>query len=246
MLRFFVSPETLETDDVRLSEEIVHHLRTVLRREAGEIIQLLDGTGGICRCRVETLGKKGGLALILERGRMEDTAFPIHLFQALPKGDKIDLVLQKGTELGVSSFTVVLAGRSVPVLSAEREDKRQQRWQRIVQEAARQCQRPVLPRLGPALPLAEALVACTEELKLMLWEDESLPLVEALPEGRPGSAAVLVGPEGGFSAEEAAAARKAGFIPVRCGPRILRSETAGFAIASVLQYLYGDLGAGSR
>ena len=80
----------------------------------------------------------------------------------------------------------------------------------------------------------------------MLWEEESLPLEAVLAANRPQSAAILVGPEGGVSAEEAAEARSAGFIPVRCGPRILRSETAGFAIASVLQYLYGDLGEGAR
>jgi len=246
MLRFFVTPDRLQNDEVNLPDEVFHHLRVVLRRSEGEEILLLDGRGGVCRCRVDVLAKKGGMARVLERWQEVETAFPVSLLQGLPKGDKFDLVLQKGTELGIAAFTPVLSERSVPIRGAEREDKRLQRWQRIIQEAARQCRRPRLPTLHAVQSLEDALASCQADLKLMLWEEESQPLAEVLSPRSPADVAILVGPEGGFSAGEAAVARGFGFVPVRCGPRILRSETAGFAVASVLQYLYGDLGRGSH
>ncbi len=243
MQRFFVPPPLLQQSAFELPEEVAHHLRSVLRLRSGEEILLLDGLGAVCRCRIETLERRCARVLTLERWQEGEEAFPIHLLQGLPKGDKMDLVLQKGTELGISTFTPLLAGRSVPSRSAGQEARRHERWERIIREAARQCRRPLLPRLLPATGLAEGLASCSDELRLMLWEEGSRPLGEVLAPARARSAAVLVGPEGGFSAAEAEAARTAGFVPVRLGPRILRTETAGLAVASIIQYLFGDLGA---
>jgi len=244
MRRFFVPPPCLTTDLVPLPEEVAHHLATVLRLPAGEEILLLDGQGTVCRGRIESLTRRGGTARILERRLQAEGALPVRLLQGLPKGEKMDLVLQKGTELGLAAFSPVLAARSIPTPSAERGEKLRRRWERIVREAAQQSRRVCLPRLCDVLPLGEALRQSQEELRLLLWEEESRPLAEVLPAAAPRDVAVLVGPEGGFSAEEVAAARDAGFVPVGLGPRILRSETAGLAIAAVLQYLYGDLGSG--
>lgn len=242
MRRFFVPPRDLTGEEVTLSGETLHHLG-VLRLSAGEEILLLDGLGTLCRCRIEYLDRRSGKALVLSRWSEEESAFPVRLLQALPKGDKMDLILQKGTELGITVFTPVLAGRSVTRTAAGQEEKRLARWERIVREAARQCRRPRLPHLMTPLSLAGALEGCSADLRLMLWEAESRPLADVLPEAPPRDAAILVGPEGGFSPQEAEKARKMGFIPVRIGPRILRTETAGFAVAAILQYLYGDLGA---
>jgi len=244
MRRFFVPPENLQLDPVPLTEEIVHHLGAVLRLQTGDEIMLLDGQGRLCRCRLESLGRRAGTARVLECRQETEGALPVRLLQGLPKGDKMDLVLQKGTELGFSAFTPVLAERSIPALSADRGEKRRQRWERIIREAAQQSRRAHLPRLDAVLPLAAALQECGEDLRLLLWEEESRPLAEVLPAAAPRDIAVLVGPEGGFSAAEVAVARRAGFVPVSLGPRILRSETAGLAMAAVLQYLYGDLGSG--
>lgn len=244
MRRFFVEPAALNAQLVPLTAETAHHLGTVLRRGVGEEVLLLDGQGTVCRCRLESLSRRGGSARVLERRREAETAFPLRLLQALPKGEKMELVLQKGTELGVGTFVPVLAGRSVPTPDAERGGKRQQRWERIVREAAQQCRRPFLPQVLSPQPLETALADCPETLKLMLWEEGSTPLSDVLAAISPSSAAILVGPEGGFSPAEAEAARRAGFVPVRCGPRILRSETAGLALASILQFLFGDFGAG--
>jgi 16S rRNA (uracil1498-N3)-methyltransferase len=242
MRRFFVPPADLRGETVPLGAETAQHLGTVLRLGPGAEILLLDGEGTVCRCVVESLGRRGGAARVLERRREAETALPVHLLQGLPKGEKMELVLQKGTELGITAFTPVLAGRGVAVPPVERGAKRLERWARIVREAARQCGRPCLPLLSPPLPLAEALAGCRQELRLMLWEEESRPLAEVLPAGAPRDVALLVGPEGGFAAAEAQAALRAGFVPVRLGPRILRTETAGLAAAAILQYRYGDLG----
>jgi 16S rRNA (uracil1498-N3)-methyltransferase len=130
-------------------------------------------------------------------------------------------------------------------MEPKRADKKKLRWQRIVAEAARQSKRAVLPICDSPITLETALKGCHEELKLMLWEEESLPLADRLPEKTPVNAAILVGPEGGFSQEEADLARASGFLPVSLGPRILRTETAGFAVTAVLEYLYGDFGVGN-
>lgn len=242
MHRFFVAPGSLDHELVPLAEEVLHHLGRVLRLRPGQEILLLDGSGQCCRCRLETLGTRTGTARVLERRQEAETAFSVRLLQALPKGDKFDLVLQKGTELGVTSFVPLLSARSIPGLPAAREEKRLVRWRRIIREAARQSRRFRLPTLLPLQGLEEALAGCREELRLMLWETGQRPLREVLTGSPPASAAILVGPEGGFPAAEAEAAVRAGFQPVGIGPRILRTETAGFAMAAILQYLYGDMG----
>jgi 16S rRNA (uracil1498-N3)-methyltransferase len=242
MRRFFVPPESLCQDTVVLSGETLHHLAVVLRLVPGDEILLLDGSGTFCHCRIATLGKGDGRAEVVRRWQEEETALPIHLLQGLPKSDKLELVLQKGTELGIGLFSPLHTERSVPRLTASREDQRRQRWQKIIREAARQCLRSRLPALMPLRSLKDGLEQCDEELRLMLWEEESRPLADVLPATPPRNTAILVGPEGGFSPAEAAAARRAGFLPVRVGPRIMRSETAGFAVAAILQYRYGDLG----
>jgi 16S rRNA (uracil1498-N3)-methyltransferase len=241
MHRFFVPSAALRADTVVLPEEVRRHMG-VLRLAVGAEILLLDGIGLVCRCRMEHIDRNGATARVLERRREEETAFFVTLLQALPKGDKMDLVLQKGTELGIRRFVPLHTARSIPRLPIRREQQRWLRWQRIVREAARQCRRPQLPVLTEITTLADALAACRSPLRLMLWEKGSLPLNQALPEQPPAGAVLLIGPEGGFSDQEAELSQRHGFIPISFGPRILRSETAGFAAATVLQYRYGDLG----
>ncbi len=243
MHRFFVPPEAPVNDVVILPDDVVHHLRTVLRLSINDELLLLDGRGAVFRCRLATLEKTNATARILARWTEPESAFPIQLIQSLPKGDKMDLILQKGTELGIGIFSPTLTERGIGRIKDERQsNNRRQRWEKIIREAARQSRRPILPQLHEVRLLAQVLDTCTAELRLMLWEAETLPLQRALPAGRPASAALLVGPEGGFSKTEAELARHYGFQPVSLGPRILRSETAGFAVASILQYIYGDMG----
>lgn len=234
--RFFVPPEILAHDPVTLTGETLHHLRSVLRLATGDEVMLLDGHGACCHARLQSVGRERAEATVLNRWRDTEHPCPLRLLQALPKGDKFELVLQKGTELGITTFHPILSGRALPRL----ETGRTARWERIIREAARQSQRPCLPQLLPLMRLAEALLAVPEPLRLLLWEQGARPLAEVLPAQPPAGVALLVGPEGGFSGDEAATVEAVGFLPVHLGPRILRTETAGLAVAAVLQYLYGD------
>ncbi len=243
--RFFVDPGAVGADEIALSGELLHHMVRVLRLSAGDEVVLLDGCGGHYRCRLEYLAAASGTARILGHWSEAESGFEIRLIQSLPKGEKFDIILQKGTELGINRFSPVWSERSVPRMDDERVGKKLERWRRIVAEAARQSRRPVLPGCDAPAPLAAALSSCRQELKLMLWEEGGTSLAECLPRKAPASAAILVGPEGGFSRPEADAAVAAGFLPVFLGPRILRTETAGFAVTAVLEYLYGDFGFGN-
>lgn len=245
MRRFFIpSADLQQNGTVDLAPELVKHIRSVLRLPVGMELELLDGRGGIARCRLETLGTGTGSATVLDVQQIPPPPLRIELVQGMAKGDKLDLVLQKGTELGAGRFIICPMERSIGRLKEERLAGRIERWQRIVQEASRQCGQTHLPSVETARALPVGLAACRGDLKLMLWEEETQPLPDILPETAPSSISVLVGPEGGLSQSEAELARQAGFRSVRLGPRILRTETAGLAIISVLQYLYGDLASG--
>jgi 16S rRNA (uracil1498-N3)-methyltransferase len=172
----------------------------------------------------------------------------IVLYQALIKGDRFEWVLEKGTELGVARFVPLLASRSVVRPRAGRSG-RSQRWQRVVTEAAEQCGRGLLPRVASPVELGEAL-ASARGLRLLLWEEErAMGLRSALREGLAEQSeakrpllSVFVGPEGGFSREEAESALSHGARVVSLGRRVLRSETAGIAAVSAALYECGELG----
>ena len=235
MHRLFVAPEALQDAVVVISGDTYHHL-SVLRLRVGDEILLLDGCGGLARGVLRQVSRSAAQAEVLERWEEKEELLPLRLLQGLPKGEKFEWLLEKGVELGISAFTPVVSERS------QARGEKFSRWQRIIQEAARQSRRPLLPTLEELRPLSQALAQTTETLRLMLWEEGSLPLNAALPSDIPASCALLVGPEGGFSPAEAQAAVAAGFVPVSLGKRILRTETAGMAVAAVLQNRYGDFG----
>jgi 16S rRNA (uracil1498-N3)-methyltransferase len=235
MHRLFVAPVDLQEPLVAIRDEAFHHL-TVLRLRAGDEILLLDGAGRLARTVLRQVSRSTAQAEVQERWEEREALLPLRLMQGLPKGEKFEWLLEKGVELGVSAFTPVLTVRS------QVRGEKAVRWQRIIQEAARQSRRPFLPALEELQPLAAALTATTETLRLMLWEEGSIPLNAVLPPEAPASCVLLVGPEGGFAAAEADLAKAAGFIPVSLGKRILRTETAGMAVAAVLQNRYGDFG----
>jgi 16S rRNA (uracil1498-N3)-methyltransferase len=235
MHRLFVAPAALQAASVVISGDAFHHL-SVLRLRAGDEILLLDGCGCLGRAVLRQVTRSVAQAEVLERWEEKEELLPLRLLQGLPKGEKFEWLLEKGVELGISTFTPVVSERS------QLRGEKSSRWQRIIQEAARQSRRPRLPTLEELQPLTQALAQTTEELRLMLWEEGSIPLNTALPPETPASCALLVGPEGGFSAAEAQAAIAAGFVPVSLGKRILRTETAGLAVAAVLQNRYGDFG----
>lgn len=239
-VRFFVPAESLQSDQITISGEPYHHLSKVLRIKTGAIVLLLDGCGFCCEVQIDQLQPHQATTKIIRQWQEKQTSLPISLLQALPKGDKFDLVLQKGTELGVSTFQPLETEHAIPSLNKERLQKRAQRWQRITSEAARQSRRTFLPEVKSLQRLTEVLKEPSNDLKLVLWEAGSVSLAKALPQEPPSGVRLLIGPEGGFSAEEIKTITAAGFQPVHLGPRILRTETAGLAATPILQYLYGD------
>ncbi len=225
-----------------LAPELKRHLFLVLRMAKGETIELFNGRGQVATAVL----RSDDQVELLDVTEYPPPQCSLTLIQGLPKGDKLELILQKGTELGVNSFHVTTMARSIGQLKAERRQKRLQRWEKIVQEAARQCRQYHLPRLTVQATLNETLANVVADVRLLLWEEAARPLDEVLPQNRPQRIAVIVGPEGGITPREAARAEAAGYQAVSLGPRILRTETAGLAIMAVLQYLYGDLASGQH
>ncbi|SDZ99811.1 16S rRNA (uracil1498-N3)-methyltransferase [Desulfuromusa kysingii] len=223
-----------------LPKELKRHLHTVLRLNPGEKVQFFNGFGLVATAIL----RANFAAEILQVDLCPAPLCSLTLIQGLPKGDKLELVLQKGTELGVNEFHLTPMERSVGSLKSDRKQKRLERWQKIVQEAARQCRQYHLPQLTADTTLTNALSTVDADLKLLLWEESAVPLQQVLPQSLPQRIAVLVGPEGGISQREAEQAQEQGYQSVSLGPRILRTETAGLAIMAILQYLYGDLASG--
>jgi 16S rRNA (uracil1498-N3)-methyltransferase len=246
MRRFFVQPELLRSSCGTISGELFRHISTVLRLKPGASLLLADGCGHEAIAVIKDIGKEG-IAVELQPFYSvfaDEGALPITLCQGLPKGEKMDLILQKATELGISRIVPFNGERSVARLDSERFEKRLSRWERIVQEAARQSGRNSVPSVGFYGNLQELLQIEDGSLKLLLWEGEKKrglrETIETIE--KPGSVSIIIGPEGGLTSEEAAKAEKAGYIPVTLGSRILRTETAGLAVVAILQYVWGDLG----
>jgi len=245
MRRFFVAPEFLRQGNV-ISGELFRHISTVLRLKSGEQICLADGAGHEAEAKIVAIDKDGIQVEIGPLHNSSSTAdFPrITVCQGLPKGERTDLILQKCTELGVARIEFFQAARSITRLEDERRAKRLARWERIVQEAARQSGRQDIPTVGFSESLGEALRRNGSSLGLLLWEGEEDQRLKEVLEGRekPKNISLVIGPEGGLTPEEASEAVDRGYIPVSLGKRILRTETAGLAVVSILQYVWGDVG----
>ncbi len=243
MHRFFVESELIARMSfgvLALEGSIAHQVANVLRLRIGDEIVLLDNAGSEYRVRLERIERKLIVVrFINSQPALGEPQTKITLYQSLLKGERWDFVLQKCTEVGVSGFVPVVSERCV----AQSREGRSGRHLRIIQEAAEQSQRGLLPMLGETMNFA---VACdqaiaTHDLAIILWEGEQGPdLGHALPQ-RQGTVALFVGPEGGYSAQEVTLAHECGIIPVTLGPRILRAETAGLVAAAITLYSFGDM-----
>jgi 16S rRNA (uracil1498-N3)-methyltransferase len=245
MPRLFVPPALLTGQSAALDGEPHHYLTRVLRLRPGDSVTVFDGEGTEIAAVIEaTDGKRTVLRLGARQVRTENRR-PIHLLIAPPKGDRMDWVVQKTTELGIAQLTPVVTARTV--LQPGAGAGRLRRWQTIAQEAARQCGRADLPTVAAARPLAEVLAELARErqpgeARLLAWEEETtMPLGRAL-RGDETAVTLLIGAEGGFAADEVAAARAVGFVSVGLGPRVLRSETAAIVAVTLTQAALGALG----
>lgn len=237
MPRFFV--ESLGEDVLVLSGEDGRHIARSLRQQPGDPLELCDGRGtdalGVIR---EIAGDRVTVELGERRPSRGELPCRVTLYQALPKGDKLDLIVQKAVELGAAAIVPVLTGRCVSRPDRQGTERKRERLGKIAREAAGQCGRGVLPEVRPLLPFREAVAEMAESpCPILFYEKARRPLGEALAE-RPREIAVLIGAEGGFSPQEAAEAEEAGLWLCTMGPRILRCETAPLYALSAIGYVY--------
>ena len=237
MRRFFYDPAHEADGHVLISDAEAHHLRTVLRMRPGDTAELLDGAGGALFGEIERISADSVSFRILRRRTEPESRSPLILAQALLKGKKMDTVVQKATELGVSRFIPVITRYCEP---QGRDSQLIDRWRRIMLEACKQCGRARLMEISSPQPLPE-LRFPAESCKIMPWENETA-CAFAASGVEPGLPLVLlIGPEGGFHPAEVEQAAGWGFRTVSLGPRVLRAETAAVAAAVLAQHLLGSL-----
>ncbi len=244
MTRFHIRPEALGSGRVVFDTEETRHLSRVLRLEAGAVIQALDGRGNEVTVRLTRIDARSAEGDIVGRAvSASESPLALTLAQAVPKGLKLDVIIRMATELGVVRVIPLLSERTIGRRDRTELSHRVLRWRRIAKEAAKQSGRAVIPDVRLPITLREWLYEPREsEFVLCLWEREPTPLAAILPDTPPAQATVVVGPEGGFTEEEAHCLRSAGAILAGLGPRILRTETAGPVALALLQSRWGDLG----
>ncbi|MBC7962471.1 MAG: 16S rRNA (uracil(1498)-N(3))-methyltransferase [Steroidobacteraceae bacterium] len=244
--RFMINSSCLCDGYAVLEGEVFNHIVRVLRLGPGESLQLADEKGAVHSGVIDQVTKKSvRITLLSSQAAVEShSAAPrITICQALPKGDRIDLILQKCTELGAHDFWLFGGRRSVAKVREEQQTAKLDRWNRITSEAARQCGRNDIPQVSWRPNALDAASAAGQQLRLILWEDErekSLKQTLSAHE-KPASVIVAIGPEGGFDPLEVKHFSQNGFQPVSLGSRILRTETAGIAIMAVMQYIWDGM-----
>ena len=236
MSRFFVRPDQIDEERgaVRLEGADSHHLCQVLRMRAGETVWLLPGDGCEIEAKLFEVSKSASLAKITAKRRLDtEPSVSVTVAQAMPKSlDKLEWVLQHGTEVGACGFLAFESARGRA--QADRFSAKVGRWQEIVRSAAEQSRRAMLPGVAGILSLSDVLARAADfDAVLMAYEAErAVRLRDALPRRREGRILAIIGPEGGFAGEEVRLASEAGAIPITLGPRILRTETAGLVLLS--------------
>ncbi|MCM1143116.1 MAG: 16S rRNA (uracil(1498)-N(3))-methyltransferase [Blautia sp.] len=242
MYQFFVEPSQIQGTRVVITGSDVNHIKNVLRMKVGEELAVSNGSDGKeYRCGIEAF--LDGEVLCTLRFIKEDAVelpSKISLFQGLPKGDKMELIIQKAVELGVYEIIPVVAGRSVVRLDEKRAQNKLARWQEIARAAAKQSKRALIPKVQQIMKMEEAVVyAEAMDVKLIPYElaEDMAQTRELISRIKPGeSIAVFIGPEGGFEEKEVKAAIERGITPITMGRRILRTETAGPAVLAWLMY----------
>lgn len=237
--RFFVPPSHIRGSTITLDDPAqLHHLRDVLRLGPGDRVACFDGQGSEWIGTISQTGPKRSMIRI-EQHRIETPGVRIWIAPAMLKADHFEWLIQKVTELGVARLSPLTTTHTVIRLSEDQARTRLARWKRIALEAAKQCQRSTIPVIDPVQSL-EPFLRQAEPHALILMPTlavTAIPLCEVLPDRRAGAGvAVLIGPEGDFTAEEVALAERVGARPVSLGPLILRAETAAIAVTAMLQY----------
>lgn len=241
MQHFFVDASQVSDSTIQIEGSDVNHMKNVLRMRIGEEVTVSDGQGQEYLCEVQNFEEEHVQLKILE-AKVSDTELPskIYLFQGLPKQEKMELIVQKCVELGIYAVVPVSMKRCVVKLDAKKGAKKVERWNGIAASAAKQSGRGIVPEVMPVMSYREALeMAKKLEVVLVPYEcAEGMSGTKKLIQGiKPGqSIGIFIGPEGGFDPEEIEQAKETGGRVVTLGKRILRTETAGLALLSVLMF----------
>ena len=241
--RFMIESHRVRNGQAALDSDLFNHIVRVLRMDADDALILVDEKGVEHQGVIDQVQKERVIIRVLSSLTPTDAPGDgpqLTICQALPKGEKTELILQKCTELGAHDVVLFGGRRSVPRIREEQLAAKLQRWSKITAEASRQCGRRDIPSVSWFPDAASAANSSTHDLRLLLWEEEqSRNLKSALADlPRPVSAMVAIGPEGGFDPLEIRCFMDQGFLPVTLGKRILRTETAALAITAILQYIW--------
>lgn len=246
LTRLFIDGALVTGANLSLPRGAAQHVGRVLRLQPGDALRLFNGLGGEYEAQIRTVARdevtvRIGARLDTDR----ESPLQITLLQGIARGEKMDLILQKSTELGVAAIRPLLSLRSSVRLEGAGKERKQEHWLGVIRSACEQCGRNRVPELLPPMRVADALIPLTQSIRLLLEPDESAQglreLVPLIAEAATGPIVLMVGPEGGFDTTEIEAARAAGFRSCRMGPRVLRTETAALAALAALQALAGDL-----
>ena len=241
MHRFFIQHSQIQGKRLYVEGADVNHIKNVLRMKPGDQVMVSDGEGMQYLCALETFDTgRVWFEIVDTWEENRELSSKICLFQGLPKSDKMELIIQKATELGVYEVVPVVTGRTVVRLDEKKAQKKTARWNAIAESAAKQSGRSRIPRVREAMTFSEALASAGElDVLLIPYEKaEGMEATRQVIEGiRPGqSVGIFIGPEGGFEEAEVEQAVALGAAPVTLGRRILRTETAGFVMLSMLLY----------
>lgn len=241
MHHFFVGSNQVNGTEIRITGTDVNHIRNVLRMKEGEEARISDGRSRDYRCVLKTITKEEILAEILEvEESNKELPSRIFLFQGLPKSDKMELIIQKTVELGVYQIIPVETRRCVVKLDKKKAETKKKRWNAIAESAAKQSNRSIIPEVKDVMSWKEALSYATNcNINFIPYElaqgmEETRALIDGLTLGM--DIGVFIGPEGGFDISEVEEAVALGFHPITLGKRILRTETAGLTMLSILMY----------
>jgi 16S rRNA (uracil1498-N3)-methyltransferase len=245
MARFFVPRKNFAGQGATVEGPEFEHLRKVLRLGPGDPILVFDDKGWEHEAVIRSLSAHAAQIEVLRSFQAErESPLQLTLAVALTKGEKMDFVVEKATELGVHAIAPFVSAYTVPKLDRGKIEKRGERWQKIALAAAKQCSRTRMPQIFPVCDFEDLVRQTTDSLQLLFWEKETRQTLKqvhaAAPDAR--SIVLVIGPEGGLSEQEASLAQRHGFKAVHLGRRILRAETAAVAAATLVQFLWGDLG----
>lgn len=246
MPKFFVLPEKVRDNKILIDTDDVSHITRVLRLGVGDEILVCDSSGTDYEVKISEVLEKSIICDIISENKSDTEAdLELILYQGIPKGTKMDLIIQKTTELGIARIVPVEMQRCVVKLENRKaEEKKVSRWQKIAEEAAKQSGRGKIPEISMPVTLKEAIDEMSElDLSFVPYECEDKNLLKPILQKNKNAktAGFLIGPEGGFDVSEIELIKAKGIFPVTLGKRILRTETAGLAVASMVMYEIGDI-----